>query len=482
MKFIDMPPEASSLMESTRAIGYSLQTAVADIIDNSIAAEATRVDIFYSPVGDIYVAFLDNGIGMNAAELNQAMRYGSINPLESRSKKDLGRFGLGMKTASLSQCEILTVISKKDGKFTARQWNLNYIRKKNAWILLELSFEEIQSFPCFELLERLSSGTLVIWQELDRMIQGDNVRNKISEKMDMVREHLSLVFHRYLSGESDLEKFNISMNNLVVEADDPFLQHRNTQRIDEYTIHIDNYPPIKIVPYMLPYPSKMNDEDRRLLGITGDLQKNQGFYVYRNKRLIVWGTWFNRNRKDILSQLARIRIDIPAEFDNLWVLDVKKSNAVPPSSVRKNLDALIANLSEQSKRTWEYRGKNEIKEDVPQFWNRLKTRDGGVIYEINDKHPMMLKVIEKFPEVQVNLERILKLISASLPLNYLMRDLNDGKTEIENKALYTEEDVRNLLDIFVKGLSKSKIEVLCRNLRRIEPFNQYPNLIDELLK
>ena len=121
MKFIDMPPEASSLMESTRAIGYSLQTAVADIIDNSIVAEATRVDIFYSPVGDIYVAFLDNGIGMNAAELNQAMRYGSINPLESRSKKDLGRFGLGMKTASLSQCEILTVISKKDGKFTARQ-------------------------------------------------------------------------------------------------------------------------------------------------------------------------------------------------------------------------------------------------------------------------------------------------------------------------------------------------------------------------
>ena len=347
---------------------------------------------------------------------------------------------------------------------------------------MELSFEEIQSFPCFKLLERLSSGTLVIWQELDRMIQGDNVRNKISEKMDMVREHLSLVFHRYLSGESDLEKFKIFMNNLVVEASDPFLQYRNTQRMDEDTITIDDYPPIKIVPYMLPYPSKMNNEDRRLLGITGDLQKNQGFYIYRNKRLIVWGTWFNRNRKDILSQLARIKIDIPAEFDHLWVLDVKKSNAVPPSSVRKNLDSLIANLSEQSKRTWEYRGKNEIKEDVPHFWNRLKTRDGGVIYEINDKHPMILKMIEKVPEFQVNLERTLKLISASLPLNYLMRDLNDGKTEIENKALYTEEDVRNLLDIFVKGLSKSKIEVLCRNLKRTEPFNQFPYLIDELLK
>ena len=371
MNFIDMPPDASSLMESTRAIGYSLQAAAADIIDNSIAAEASHIEIFYSPV-EKYVAFLDDGIGMNEVELNSAMKYGSKSPLETRSQNDLGRFGLGMKTASLSQCEVLTVVSKKDNKITARQWNLKYIRQTNSWTLLKLSSAEMEGLPKFALLKNLSSGTLVVWQELDRMIQGDNISLKMSEKMDTVRGHLALVFHRYLSGESDLKNFSIFMNNLKVEPVDPFLQYRGTQRMDEYTINVENYPPIKVVPYMLPYPSKMNREDCRLLGITKDLQKNQGFYVYRNRRLIVWGTWFNRSRKDILTQLARIKIDIPSEFDHLWALDVKKSNAVPPSFVRKNLDSLIENLSYQSKRTWEYRGKKEIQEDIPHFWNRLK--------------------------------------------------------------------------------------------------------------
>lgn len=481
MNFINMPPDASSLMESTRAMGYSLQTAVADIVDNSIAAEASRVDIFFSPV-EMYVAFLDNGTGMDEAELNRAMKYGSANPLEKRGKKnDLGRFGLGMKTASLSQCEVLTVVSKKNNTITARQWNLNYIRQTNSWTLLRLSLDEMEKLPRFNLLKNLSGGTLIVWQELDRMIQGDNAEDKMSEKMDMVRGHLSLVFHRYLAGEEDLKTFSIFMNNLSVEPSDPFLQHRSTQRMDEYSISVDNYPPIKIIPYMLPYPSKMNKGDIKLLGITEDLQKNQGFYIYRSKRLIVWGTWFNKTRKDVLSQLARIKIDIPSDFDHLWALDVKKSNAVPPSFIRKNLDSLIENLSLQSKKAWEHRGKNEIKETVPHFWNRLKTRDSGVIYEINAEHPLISKMIKSFPECAADLKKILKLISASLPFNYLMKDLNDNKTEIENKNLYSEDDVRKLLEVFTMGISKSESENLSRNLKHTEPFSRYPRLIEEIL-
>lgn len=481
MKFIDMPPDASSLMESTRAIGYSLQTAVADIIDNSIAARASRIEIFYSPV-EMYVAFIDNGLGMGENELNRAMRYGSKNPLEVRDNKDLGRFGLGMKTASLSQCEVLTVVSKKGSTITARQWNLDYIRQTNTWMLLELTLDEIGAVPKIEVLRNLSSGTMVIWQKLDRMIQGDNIANKMSEKMDMVRGHLALIFHRYLSGEDDLEKISISMNNLSLKPSDPFLVHRNTQRMDEYTIDMDGYPPIKIVPYMLPYVSKIKPDDRRLLGITEDLQQNQGFYVYRGKRLIVWGTWFNRNRKNILSQLARIKIDIPIEYDNLWVLDVKKSSALPPLYVRKNLDSLIENLSGQSRRTWEYRGKNELKGFVPHFWTRFRSRDNGVTYEINNTHPLILKILEKFPLCETDLKKLLKLISASLPLNYLMRDLNDNEIDIDNKNLYSEEDVRNLLEVFSKGMSKSKIEDLCRNLKRAEPFIRYQYIVEEFIK
>ena len=479
MKAIKIPPDASSLMESTRAMGYSLQTAAADIIDNSIAANAMKIDIYFS-AADEYIAFLDDGCGMNETELNQAMKYGSVNPLKTRNQNDLGRFGLGLKTASLSQCEVLTVISKKDNKISARQWNLNHIRCTNAWELLALSTSEMKKLPIFELLKNLkTNGTLVIWQELERMIQGDDMAKKMSEKMDIVRGHLSLVFHRYLSNEEDSKKICICMNNSPVESSDPFLQHRNTQRMAEYTINVDDYPPIKVVPYMLPHASKLSKKDIKLLGITDDLQKNQGFYVYRNKRLIVWGTWFNRNKKNILSQLARIKIDIPVEFDHLWVIDVKKSSATPPLAIRKNLDSLIENLSAQSKRSYEYRGRNEMKDNVPHFWNRLKTREGSVIYEINGKHPMILNLIEKFPECETHLKKIFKHIVASIPFNYLMKDLNDDETEIENKNLYSEDDVRNLLEVLVKGMSKAQVVELCHNLKKIEPYSRFPNLIEE---
>lgn len=127
MKTVDLPPYAPTLMESTRAIGYSIEAAIADIIDNSIAASASRVDIDFFPIGESYIAILDNGWGMSSESLIAAMQYGSRNPLEIRDENDLGRYGLGMKTASLSQCRILTVLSKKSGVLTGAQWNLNQI-------------------------------------------------------------------------------------------------------------------------------------------------------------------------------------------------------------------------------------------------------------------------------------------------------------------------------------------------------------------
>lgn len=113
MKAKTLPPHAPTLIESTRAIGYTLEAAIADIVDNSISASASQIDIFYFPIDDSYITILDNGCGMNADELEIAMRYGSQNPNEERDSKDLGRFGLGLKTASLSQCRILTVASKQ---------------------------------------------------------------------------------------------------------------------------------------------------------------------------------------------------------------------------------------------------------------------------------------------------------------------------------------------------------------------------------
>ena len=212
MKHIDVPPCAPVLMESTRAMGYSLEAAVADIIDNSIAAGASEVSISYSPyVAVPYVAILDNGTGMDSSQIDDAMRYGSQSSLNVREATDLGRFGLGLKTASLSQCRSLTVISKQGRKIVGRRWDLDEVYKSNSWSLLKLDNDDIKSIELYTtLLAPLKNGTLVIWEKLDRMLKGTSKPEKLMTKlMDDVRKHLSLVFHRYIAGESGINKISM---------------------------------------------------------------------------------------------------------------------------------------------------------------------------------------------------------------------------------------------------------------------------------
>ena len=223
MKSVELPPYAPTLIESTRAIGYSLEAAIADIIDNSIAAGASNVDLFFFPIDEEYVAVLDNGRGMDENELTFAMQYGSKNPLEERSKEDLGRFGLGLKTASLSQCRVLTVVTKVDDLLLARRWDIDYVSKTGKWSLLILDDNEIQKMPNIEQLIKYKTGTLVIWQKLDRLKKGEiNFEQELGRKIDNVSEHLSLVYHRYLSGETGIRKLTIKINNMEIVPVDPF--------------------------------------------------------------------------------------------------------------------------------------------------------------------------------------------------------------------------------------------------------------------
>ncbi len=225
MKTKPLPPYAPTLIESTRAIGYTLEAAIADIVDNSISALASCIDIFFFPVGDSYIAILDDGCGMDTDELETAMRYGSQSPNEKREANDLGRFGLGLKTASLSQCRTLTVVSKQDSCIEARCWDIDHVLETNDWSLLIFdSEEELDVIPQIEELRKLKSGTLVVWQNLDRLKVGTlDFKRSMGKKMDDVRNHLSLVFHRYISGESGIKKMLLRMNNVPVDFADPFL-------------------------------------------------------------------------------------------------------------------------------------------------------------------------------------------------------------------------------------------------------------------
>ena len=208
----------------TRAIGYSLEAAVADIIDNSIAAGAMNVDLFFFPIDGAYIAVLDDGVGMNTDELNSAMQYGSKNPNAERDANDLGRFGLGLKTASLSQCRCLSVVTKQGERIEGRRWDLDHVARAESWSLLVLDETEIDEIPQINFLRELEHGTLVVWQNLDRLKAGEiNFESALGRKIDSVRDHLALVYHRYLSGEKGLIKLKLNINGVKVTPKNPFL-------------------------------------------------------------------------------------------------------------------------------------------------------------------------------------------------------------------------------------------------------------------
>lgn len=440
MKSKNLPPYAPTLIESTRAIGYSLEAAVADIIDNSIAANANKVDIFFFPLDGAYIAILDNGKGMNEAGLDLAMQYGSKNPFEPREAKDLGRFGLGLKTASLSQCKCLTVVTKQRNVIQGRRWDIDHIAEAGDWSLLVLEEEEISAIPQFYNLMQYETGTLVIWQKLDRLKAGEiNFELALGRKIDSVREHLSLVYHRYLSGESGITKLKLQINGEDVHPLDPFLKGKSTQPMDDEVLVIRGQK-IIVKPYILPHISRMSPEEIKRLGGKDGLRKQQGFYIYRNKRLLVWGTWFRMMRQGDLSKLARIQVDIPNTLDELWTLDIKKSYALPPAEVRKNLEVIVKHIAEKSKRTWTFRGKKEISDTSIHVWNRMKNTKGGIYYEINKDHPMVKRILLRDQNLEKPLYSLLQQIERGLPLNQLYVDLNNDE-QLRNEQTQKNTDI-----------------------------------------
>ena len=246
------PPSPNVLMTSMRSIGYDFSTAIADIIDNSISANAKDVFIS-SPISDnpnnkIFLSILDDGLGMDDSELFNAMTYGST---KNYSQNDLGRFGLGLKSASLSQCRILTVLSKKNNEINGYMWDLDEILKTKQWYCLKLTRDEIESQPNYDSLCRLNSGTLVIWENFDLIYKKTNgqVRNGISEEMDRAEEHLRLVFHRFLNKQNN--PLNIYINNRKIDGLDPFLERHpktDTREVSEIEIHGSI---VKVQPYIL---------------------------------------------------------------------------------------------------------------------------------------------------------------------------------------------------------------------------------------
>ena len=225
---VQLNPEPSILIESLRDIGYSFNSALADIVDNSITANATKVWIQAIPDDEFRIGIIDNGTGLSKSDLKQAMRLGSTDPRQERSINDLGRFGLGLKTASFSQCRRLTVVSRNNEEIAGYTWDLDYVVEKNAWNVIER--DDLNKIPFVN--ELGETGTLVLWEKLDRL-----TGSRGSGKVDYARiiseaqDYLSLVFHRYITGEKDLRRISLRVNNLELEPIDPFNSKNNATQI-----------------------------------------------------------------------------------------------------------------------------------------------------------------------------------------------------------------------------------------------------------
>lgn len=442
-----LPPSAASLTASLRDLGYSLETAVADLIDNSISADATEIDVFCDTSRSVPVLVIaDNGWGMAADEVIAALRHGATDPRKKRAPKDLGRFGLGLKTASFSQCRRLTVVSAKDGNHAGAEWDLEEVEREDDWIISILDSGEIAAQPYFETLEE--SGTLIIWRGLDRLFEDETGQRRdeiVADKLTVVERHLSLVFHRFLAGEvRGRRKLKIRINGHPIAPFDPFCRKNEaTQVLPEETVWVDDVP-ITMQPFILPHHSRLSASEYDYYQNRSDFISNQGAYVYRNGRLMAWGDWFRMVPKGEATKLARVQIDFPNSLDEAWTIDIKKSRARPPHAVRERLRQIIDKIADRSVTVHRGRGQRLFQEDTAPVWERYADH-GGIRYEINAEHPLITSIREKLPADQVDALRVLlQSIAASLPLEMIYSDYSTHPREMSSAVLEKDAIIERL--------------------------------------
>ena len=476
---IENAPSPDVLMNSMRSIGYSFKTALADIIDNSISAKAKNINIDF-PISNsnLYISILDDGNGMDDKELFNAMKYGSNR--DEYGKEDLGRFGLGLKSASLSQCKVLTVLSKKNGSINGYQWDLDEVIKSKKWTCKKLSDEELKLLPNVSKLVNLKEGTLVIWQNFDvAEKRSDGFTSAyISDQLEIASNHLRLVFHRFIE-----KGLSIFFNGHKIEPIDPFLEKHPKTDIKTPTpfCAIKGRPDSEIIvqSFILPHQNDLSQEDIEKLGGMDEIRDGQGFYIYRNNRLIIYGTWFRLSSQNLSAELykyGRIKVDIPNSLDDMWEIDIKKQNAVIPKQILNLLKRKVADVKRASTTKNEKRTKLTYGDDSNKIWNKGLSRDQKDLYYINSKSEFVLNFLNSFDndKDRAKVLRFIDVISSSIPYDDIYNSVCNKKTERE----LTEEQLDSLITMGInlyeqiKSIrqcdEKTALEALCSS----EPFNR----------
>lgn len=478
--FFEQPPLPSSLLFAVRSIGYTFEMAVADIIDNSISAKATSIYIYSEASPNPYFCFLDNGIGMNEQELKNAMLLGSLRFNSANSPLDLGRFGMGLKSASLSQCRKFTVVTKQQRRILGMTFDIDVIEKEQKWIIEQKQYSDLVNVPLFEKLKKQDFGTLVVWEHFDKIENSAKDFDVSFRKyVALAKAHVEFVFHRFY------DKVSIFFNEQRIEKRDPFLKDSYGRQQEGRALSIDlDGSVVTITPYTLPYSNSLSIEEKRLLGNPRSIYDEQGLYLYRNERLISWGSWFHTEVRSELNKLARVQVDIPASLDSIWMLDVKKSSAKIPDRIRERIRIAINDSTNRSRGTLRHPGEKEIGERY-NVWQRYLAPDTiNVTYKLNRDNPILKLLVSKISSSdKVLLETFIHQVESFLPKTNIHHD-ECQDLRINDEYMQTQDQLVEELLTTIKLMSDdfNTREDLLITFLRSQAYSPLLNLKSKLME
>ncbi|SCX93221.1 Histidine kinase-, DNA gyrase B-, and HSP90-like ATPase [Nitrosospira sp. Nsp13] len=480
------------MMEALRGLGYSTAAALADIVDNSVSAGATVVRIGFAWDGlNSHISVLDDGRGMDDTELESAMRLGEKSPLEERAPNDLGRFGLGLKTASLSQCRRLTVASFREGdSICCMRWDLDALaaRPDDGWLLFEGTADGSDIF--LAPLSEMRSGTLVLWERLDRIVAAGYTVDDFTDLIDDVERGLAMVFHRLLQGPRPT--LRLTLNGRPVDPWDPFMSGHPAKPWNS-PIAKRSTPSgaVEIECHVLPHRDRLTEEEWKQSEGPEGWTAQQGFYIYRNRRLLLAGGWLGLGRgkawnREEAHRLARIRLDIPNTADADWKIDIRKSTARLPASLRPWLTALAEDTRDRARRVFAFRGGPAPglgNVPVDQAWRADRSRS-GMRYRIDEKHPAVASVLDGAGPLLPLVKVMLRVIEETVPVQRIWLDTAENR-ETPRTGFSGEppEKIKAVLTTLFedmvgrRGMSPKEAK---RTLASTEPFQNHPALVASL--
>jgi len=488
--FRSAPPNASAMLESLRGLGYSPETALADTIDNSISAGANEVDLFFVWNGEkSSVAIVDNGRGMSPSELESAMHLGGTNPLVQRDSKDLGRFGLGMKTAAFSQSRRLTVLSRNDSLAdTCFCWDLDVLANSEAgeWQLLEGADES--SLADIEKLPKERSGTLVLWETLDRLVPPGSNKQDFLDAIDRIERHLSMVFHRFLEPSRSKLRIRINEKNLV-----PWNPFQAGSVSPSWSSPLERLSGglgvCNVQGFVMPHKDRLTKTEYDTAAGVNGWNAQQGFYVYRNDRLLVAGSWLGLGSprlwtKDEIHRLARISLDFQNVADSEWKIDIRKSIAKPPLALRAKLASLGEDTRRRARSVFANKGnvqRRPSEEPVFEAWHSVVV--GGITkYRVNRDHPAVRAVLDSPLAIDSGVDTMLALLESTIPVQRIWLDTVEERTAPQQVSEEEAQTIRPMLEALYRSFIKRDYspDDARQRLLRTEPFQAFPQLVAEL--